>query len=279
MAGTDLPALPGAGRGRGAAVGRDSLIVSASQRCSMVVLFVRGPWGGRVAAGHPLRQRRALRQSQCFVQSLKALGLVAPARDCDRAHQAGPSPTERPARAHAPDPQEGGNPSTGLNSLQQQDRFDAFVREFNTERPHEALDMRCPAQLYTTSTRHYDGLPELTYPFHDRDVLVTACGRLCLHRKRINISLVLAGQKLGIKEVDVGCGQPAGVNRRARLPSDLQPNFAAIDPRRQQFFLLRRQVADLARSDPRDVDADVAAGVSHVGPRASAAPPFLTTST
>jgi hypothetical protein len=54
------------------------------------------------------------------------------------------------------------------------------------------------------SARSYEGLPELTYPFHDRDVLVTACGRLCLHRKRINISTVLAGQKLGIKEVDVG---------------------------------------------------------------------------
>ena len=32
----------------------------------------------------------------------------------------------------------------------------------------------------------------------------SACGRLCLHRKRINISTVLAGQKLGIKEVDEG---------------------------------------------------------------------------
>jgi hypothetical protein len=39
---------------------------------------------------------------------------------------------------------------------------------------------------------------------HDRDVLITACGRLCLHRKRINISTVLAGQRLGIKEVDEG---------------------------------------------------------------------------
>jgi hypothetical protein len=29
-------------------------------------------------------------------------------------------------------------------------------------------------------------------------------GRLCLHRKRINLSAVLAGQKLGIKEVDEG---------------------------------------------------------------------------
>lgn len=92
----------------------------------------------------------------------------------------------------------------GSNTLQQQGRFDAFVHEFNTERPHEALDMKCPAEVYAASPRRYDGLPELSYPFHDRDVLVTACGRLCLHRKRINISTVLAGQKLGIKEVDDG---------------------------------------------------------------------------
>ena len=90
----------------------------------------------------------------------------------------------------------------GSNSLQQQARFDAFVHEFNTERPHEALAMKCPAELYVPSPRRYDGLPELTYPFHDRDILVTACGRICLHRKKINISTVLAGQRLGIKEVD-----------------------------------------------------------------------------
>ncbi len=92
----------------------------------------------------------------------------------------------------------------GLNSLQQQARFDDFVQEFNTERPHQAIGMKCPAELYTPSPRPYQGLPELAYPFHDRDVLVTACGRLCLHRKKINISTVLAGQRLGIKEVDEG---------------------------------------------------------------------------
>ena len=32
----------------------------------------------------------------------------------------------------------------------------------------------------------------------------TACGRICLYRKKINISSVLAGQRLGIKEVDEG---------------------------------------------------------------------------
>jgi len=64
--------------------------------------------------------------------------------------------------------------------------------------------MKRPADFYGDSPRHYDGPPELTYPFHDRDIVITACGRLCLHRKRINISTVLAGQRLGIKEVDEG---------------------------------------------------------------------------
>jgi transposase InsO family protein len=92
----------------------------------------------------------------------------------------------------------------GMNSLQQQARFDAFVREFNAERPHEALAMKCPAEVYRPSPRPYHGLPEIAYPMHDRDVLVTACGRICMHRKRVNISTVLAGQRLGIKEVDEG---------------------------------------------------------------------------
>ena len=64
--------------------------------------------------------------------------------------------------------------------------------------------MKCPAEIYSTANRRYDGLPEIAYPFHDRDILVTACGRICMHRKKINISTVLAGQRIGIKEVDDG---------------------------------------------------------------------------
>ncbi len=48
------------------------------------------------------------------------------------------------------------------------------------------------------------GLSEVEYPLHDKDILVTACGRLCMHRKKMNISTVMAGQRLGIKEVDDG---------------------------------------------------------------------------
>jgi transposase InsO family protein len=92
----------------------------------------------------------------------------------------------------------------GINSLQQQARFDGFLDEFNEERPHEALKMKCPAEVYAPSERPYAGLPDLSYPFHDRDILVTACGRICMHKKKINISTALAGQRLGIKEVDEG---------------------------------------------------------------------------
>jgi len=92
----------------------------------------------------------------------------------------------------------------GTNSLQQQAKFDEFLTEFNNERPHEALAMKPPNEVYTPSPRRYQGLPELKYPLHDRDVLVTACGRICMHRKRVNISTVLAGQRVGIKEVDEG---------------------------------------------------------------------------
>ncbi|MGZ8286867.1 MAG: integrase core domain-containing protein, partial [Allosphingosinicella sp.] len=109
----------------------------------------------------------------------------------------------RHERMHLTLKQEATRPA-GMNFLQQQGRFDAFAGEYNDERPHEALAMKVPAQAYAPSQRAYAGLPELDYPLHDRDVTVTCCGRICMHRKKINISTVLAGQRLGIKEVDDG---------------------------------------------------------------------------
>lgn len=123
--------------------------------------------------------------------------------DIERIKPGRPQQNGRHERMHLTLKREATRPP-GMNCLQQQARFDAFVEEFNTERPHEALAMKCPAELYRPSTHPYDGLPDVDYPLHDRDVLVTACGRICMHRKKINISTVLAGQRLGIKEVDDG---------------------------------------------------------------------------
>lgn len=87
------------------------------------------------------------------------------------------------------------------NVLQQQARFDAFIDHFNQERPHQALDMKVPADLYTRSPRVYHGLEELTYPFHDTTITVTHCGRICFKRQKVNLSQVFAGQNVGVTQV------------------------------------------------------------------------------
>jgi len=88
------------------------------------------------------------------------------------------------------------------NLLQQQARFDDFLECYNHERPHQALAMRYPAELYSSSPRPYRGLSDLHYPFHDRTITVTQCGRVCMHRRKINLSLVFAGQNVGVKQID-----------------------------------------------------------------------------
>jgi putative transposase len=87
------------------------------------------------------------------------------------------------------------------NFLVQQARFDDFIDYYNAERPHQALNMRMPAENYKKSPRPYRGLEDLEYPFHDRVALVTNCGRICFKRRKINVSTVFAGQLLGIKQV------------------------------------------------------------------------------
>jgi transposase InsO family protein len=123
--------------------------------------------------------------------------------DIERIKPGRPQQNGRHERMHLTLKKETTRPA-GSNSLQQQARFDAFRQEFNVERPHEALAMKCPNQVYVASPRPYQGLPDVDYPFHDRQLLVTACGRICLHRKKIHLSTVLAGQSIGIKEVDDG---------------------------------------------------------------------------
>jgi putative transposase len=86
--------------------------------------------------------------------------------------------------------------------LQQQGRFDAFVPQYNTERPHQALDMQVPADRYRPSDRPDRGRSELDYPLHDWAATVTTCGRLCFRSRKINLSLVFAGQQVGVWQVD-----------------------------------------------------------------------------
>jgi putative transposase len=85
--------------------------------------------------------------------------------------------------------------------LQQQDRFDDFIEVYNNERPHQALGGQYPAEVYTPSAREYRHAERPDYPFHDRTIRITQCGRICIGTRKINFSNVFAGQFIGIREV------------------------------------------------------------------------------
>ena len=118
----------------------------------------------------------------------------------ERIKPGNPQQNGRHERMHLTLKKEATRPA-GSNFLQQQAKFDVFLEEFNQERPHQALDMRCPAEVYTPSGRPYHGIPEPHYPFHDRTITVTQCGRICMAPHKIMLSTVFAGQKVGVKQV------------------------------------------------------------------------------
>jgi len=121
----------------------------------------------------------------------------------ERIKPGNPQENGRHERMHLTLKKEATKPA-GENLLQQQETFDRFTQEFNIERPHEALEMKCPNEIYRLSSRPYKGLEELSYPFHDRTITVTNCGRICIHRKKVNLSYVFAGQNVGVKEISDG---------------------------------------------------------------------------
>jgi putative transposase len=111
-----------------------------------------------------------------------------------------PQQNGRHERMHLTLKKEATHPAS-KNFLQQQARFDRFIECYNRERPHQALNMMYPTELYKLSSRPYTGLSDLEYPFHDRTLMVTSCGRICIGRRKINLSRVFAGQRIGVREV------------------------------------------------------------------------------
>jgi len=87
----------------------------------------------------------------------------------------------------------------------QQRTFDRFRHEFNDERPHEALGMKPPARVYTPSPRR---MPErLREPEYGEEFAVrrlTAAGTFSFRHVKFNLSFVLGGAMIGLREVAEG---------------------------------------------------------------------------
>lgn len=94
-------------------------------------------------------------------------------------------------------------PATHLGAQQQ--RFRAFRRRYNLERPHEALRQQPPVRVYTPSTRPVPALLEpLVYPGHWEIRRVHHPGVMSWHSRNIVISTVLIGEDIGLEPIDDG---------------------------------------------------------------------------
>jgi putative transposase len=90
------------------------------------------------------------------------------------------------------------------NLIAQQEVFDNFVRIYNTERPHEGINNQYPSEAYKRSPREFKPLEPLYYPFHDKTITVSQCGRICDRGLKVSLSRAFAGQEVGIKEMEDG---------------------------------------------------------------------------
>ncbi len=88
------------------------------------------------------------------------------------------------------------------NALAQQERFDAFREEFNNVRPHEALAMKTPSEVYVPSLRMLPAkLEDPTYPLHDDTLRLDAFGQLRIGRRNFALAVPLANELVGIREI------------------------------------------------------------------------------
>ena len=90
---------------------------------------------------------------------------------------------------------------SGERPTEQQAAFDEWRKTFNQERPHEALEMKRPAEVYRPSERKYEGTPQ--------DLTYAKMGARQVHKKgyiswrdqRVFISAALAGWSVGVEPI------------------------------------------------------------------------------
>ena len=89
------------------------------------------------------------------------------------------------------------------NERSQQTKFDDFKTEFNHERSHEALQRKCPAEVYEPSSTSYpDTLPEIVYDEGCETRKVKRGGEIKWKGHHIYISQVLSHDRISLEEID-----------------------------------------------------------------------------
>jgi putative transposase len=112
----------------------------------------------------------------------------------------------------------------------QQSRFDAFQREFNHDRPHEAIDNDTPASRYKSSDRELPRrLPAIDYPSDFNVRKVAMSGRIRWRSAMVTISHALEGEWIGIQPGD-GLHRVFFANVDLGFLDDERPDLGLIRP-------------------------------------------------
>jgi transposase InsO family protein len=175
--------------------GMPAISAEAAKEVCQEVFRVRGlPLAIRSDNGAPFASTGLAGLSTLSVYWMR-LGLVR-----ERIRPGHPEENGRHERMHRTLKSETARPPRS-NLLQQQERFDAFVEEFNDQRPHEALGMKCPGDLYHSSSRpHPERLTEPYYPEHDDSVRVGRDGKIRFGQRDIYLCKALAEEHVGLRE-------------------------------------------------------------------------------
>lgn len=112
-----------------------------------------------------------------------------------------PQQNGRHERMHRTLKQETASPPAA-NRRRQQERFDRFRREYNGERPHQALGQQTPESCYQASPREHPGrLRAVEYPAEWEVRRVAAGGQIRWRADRVFVAHALAGEPVGLEAI------------------------------------------------------------------------------
>ncbi|MGE5048663.1 MAG: integrase core domain-containing protein [Deltaproteobacteria bacterium] len=158
------------------------------------------PWAIRVDNGQPW----AAPKGNLGITKL-AVKIIKVGITLERIEPGKPQQNGRHERFHLTLQQETARPPSRSMRAQQQ-RFDAFRREYNEQRPHEALQQRPPAALYVSSPRPFpDRIDEPEYPCWYEVLRPKSWGHITFRGCDYFISSALHRERVGLVEVEEGC--------------------------------------------------------------------------
>jgi len=148
--------------------------------------------------GAPFASNGAGGLSRLSVRLIR-LGIVV-----ERTDVASPAQNGRLERMHRVMKAEAASPPEETLKAQQR-VLDRFRREYNEERPHEAIGLAVPASLYQPSPRAYPGqLPEIEYGREVMTRRLYPAGLLRWQGRIIFVSTPLGGELVGLRPIGDG---------------------------------------------------------------------------